>query len=567
MTDMVTEQAPLIQRYRAISKMSGGSLRETPFGVILFALAVHERTLALEIRRTHIRKTIILEDGIPFECQSNLLHETLAAFLVRRGVLSDFQSNECLHEAARRQVRLGEVLMERALLDAVGLYRALQQNLAQRLLECFTWADGEFRIRAEFSEPSSSMSINVPQLVFTGITKFAPREQIRSGVGPLLGRRLVLHPSPPVSPSSLKASSGQKGVMDAVFQRLLAGELLPANLIEDDGALRVLYALSVIGIVVPSNEPLTTDAPAEGARGIPSLEAAAASPAAPQAAQGVPDSHRFVWGGDDTLEDLDPLDSVFESLWVEEPVEIEIELAPDPPRCEVSAPEVPADVRDRRRICNEIMSDYVTHKDKDPFEFLGVPGDASATQIRDRYIQLCKKYAPWRFEAPPFKAVAEKADELLRAAIFAFDELKDQKRRKQLLAEREDHMPSRGRLLPSSHFASTTEELAETYCQRGYELMATGNFGAASDLFSLALDSSPENRSYAIELSYSHFRDSPSDAAQVLRELKAISNEDPRCVQAQLYAAEVAHALGELEAAEAYFLRGCEIWASGAAGE
>jgi len=566
---MVMERIPLLEHYRAISKLPAGSLRDTPFGVVLFAFAVHDRTLAFEIRRTHIKKTIILEDGIPFECHSNLLHETLAEFLVRRGVLGEFQAKECLAEAARRQVRLGEVLMERALLDAVGLYKALQQNLAQKLLECFTWADGEFRIRPEFVEASSSMSINVPQLVFTGITKFAPRDQIKSEVSPLLGQRLVLNPSPPALVSSLKAPAAQKDVMDAVFQRLQAGELLPANLIQDDGALRVLYALSVIGIVVPSNEPMPARSRAGAVRESPPLEVAAPRPAAaaaPSNARGVPSPDALVWGRDDTPEGHDPLDSVFESLWVEDPVEVEIEIevTPDPPRCEVSAPEAPADVRDRRRVCNEIMTDYLTHKDKDPFDFLGVPSDASTTQIRDRYIQLCKKYAPWRFEAPPFQAVSEKADELLRAAIFAFGELKDEKRRKDLLAQRGDRTPKRGQILPSSHFASATEELAETYCQRGYELMATGNFGAASDLFSLALGSDPENRTYAVELAYVHFRESPSSAPQVLEELEAIASEDPGCVRACLYAAEVAHALGELEAAEAYFLRGCQAWGGSA---
>jgi len=566
---MVMERIPLLEHYRAISKLPTGNLRETPFGVLLFAFAIHERTIAFEIQRTHIKKTIILEDGIPFECHSNLLHETLAAFLVRRGVLSDFQAKECLAEAALREVRLGEVLMEKALLDAVGLYKALQQNLAQKLLECFTWADGEFRIRPELSEASSSMSINVPQLIFTGITKFAPQDQVKSGAGPLLEQRLVLNPSPPASLSALKASAAQTGAMNAVFQRLQTGEPLPASLIEDDGALRVLYALSVIGTVVSSSDPLLKGPPPEAVRRSPPLEMEAA-PLTPTAARSdarggcSPDA--LVWGRDDTPEDRDPLDSVFESLWVDDPVEveIEIELTPDPPRCEVSASDAPVDVRDRRRVCNEIMTDYLTHKDKDPFDFLGVSADASSTLIRDRYIQLCKKYAPWRFEAPPFQAVSEKADELLRAAIFAFGELKDEKRRNELLEQRGGRTPKRGQLLPSSHFANAAEELAETYCQRGSELMATGNFGAARDLFSLALNSDPENRAYVVELAYAHFRESPSNAPQVLRELEAISSQDPGCVQACLYAAEVAHALGELERGEAHFLRGCETWAGGA---
>jgi hypothetical protein len=354
--------------------------------------------------------------------------------------------------------------------------------------------------------------------------------------------------------------------MDAVFQQLQTGGPLPANLARDEGVLRVLYALSVIGIVIPSSESLP-EIPAP--RTVPEsppleLETASPVPAATQLeARGEFGPRAPVWGAEEASEDDDPLDSLFESLWVDDPVEveIEIELTPDPPRCEVSAPDAPADVRDRRRVCNEILSDYLTHRDKDPFDFLGVPSDAPGTLIRHRYIELCRKYAPWRFEAPPFQAVAEKADELLRAAILAFGELKDDERRNELLARRGDRTPKRGQILPSSHFADAAEELAETYCERGYELMATGNFGAASDLFSLALNSDPENRAYAVELAYVHFRESPSNAAQVLKELTAISSEDPGCVQAYLYAAEVAHALGELEAAEAYFLRGCQAWA------
>jgi hypothetical protein len=263
---MEMERILTLEHYRAISKMRSGTLRETPFGVILSAFSIHQRTLVLEIRRTHIKKTIILEDGIPFECHSNLLHETLAAFLVRRGVLSDFQAKECLDQAARREVRLGEVLMERDLLDAVGLYKALQQNLAQKLLECFTWADGEFRVQPEFADASSSMSINVPQLIFTGITKFAPQDQISSGAGPLLEQRLVLNPSPPAPSSALKVSAAQRGAMDGLFERLQAGEPLSATLVQDDGVLRVLYALSVIGIVVPSNQPLREPPPARTPR-------------------------------------------------------------------------------------------------------------------------------------------------------------------------------------------------------------------------------------------------------------------------------------------------------------
>ena len=130
------------------------------------------------------------------------------------------------------------------------------------------------------------------------------------------------------------------------------------------------------------------------------------------------------------------------------------------------------------------------------------------------------------------------------------------------MATREDRAPKRGQFLPESHFASGAEELAVSYCQRGHELMDTGNFGAASDLFSLALASDPDQSAYAVELAYAHFRESESNAGQALSELERVLSQDPGCVQALLYAAEVTHAVGQLQRAESYFLRGCEVWAS-----
>ena len=80
--------------------------------------------------------------------------------------------------------------------------------------------------------------------------------------------------------------------------------------------------------------------------------------------------------------------------------------------------------------------------------------------------------------------------------------------------------------------------------------------------FSLAMASDPENAAYAVELAYAHFRESPRNAEQSLKELERVLSQDRGCVQALLYAAEVAHALGELDRAEKCFLRGCALWAS-----
>jgi tetratricopeptide (TPR) repeat protein len=415
------------------------------------------------------------------------------------------------------------------------------------------------------------MSINVPQLIFTGITKFAPQAQVEAEVGNLLQERLVVQHACPIPLSSLKMSAAQGRLANEILRQLEAGAAQNARLIRDDGARRLLYALLTLGIVATADDrasetPHTHRFPEKP----PDGESVPLSVSVPVTVTSSASGSSEILAEDhgQMPEDDDPLDTVFDSLWVEEAVEVEveIEMAPDLPRYSVSAPDAPTAARDRRRLCNEIMADYLTVSDKDPFDLLGVAPDAPRPLIREKYVELCDKYAPWRFEAPQLRAVSEKADELLRAVILAFAELTDEKRRRELLARRENDAPKRGQILPASHFAAGAEELAGTYRQRGHELLTIGHFSAASDLFSLAADSDPENPAVIVDLLYAHARQSRESAARSLQELASILERDPACTQACFYAAEIAHSLGHLDRAETYFSRGCELWSAERAG-
>lgn len=76
---------------------------------------------------------------MPVDCRSNLLHETLSRFMVARGDLTDEVSQECLNKSIVRGLQLGEVLILEGLITASELYRVLQQSLAKKLLDGFTW--------------------------------------------------------------------------------------------------------------------------------------------------------------------------------------------------------------------------------------------------------------------------------------------------------------------------------------------------------------------------------------------------------------------------------------------
>src|SRR5947209_5394804 len=244
---------PSPRQLEEIAELRAGSLPEVPFAPLLLALAQQRRTLVLEVRRRQVWKRILLEDGVPVDCRSNLAHETLGRYMVLEGRLSEEEFTASLSKSAARGVPLGEVLLEHGLVTAVELFRILQQNLAKKLLDLFTWNEGEFRWLEEPPSSGSSLKVKVPQLILTGVTKFAPQEEVDMSVGPLVGKRLVLNPRPPFPLDDLRLHARQAQLAEALRPGRRMGELAEATGLPVDEIARVLYALSILGVVVAAD--------------------------------------------------------------------------------------------------------------------------------------------------------------------------------------------------------------------------------------------------------------------------------------------------------------------------
>ncbi|MFY9823609.1 MAG: DUF4388 domain-containing protein, partial [Thermoanaerobaculia bacterium] len=292
---------PTARQLQEISQLREGSLREVPFAALLLAHAQHRHTLVLEVRRRQVWKRILLEDGVPVDCRSNLAHETLGRYMVLEGKLGEEEFTASLSKSAARGVPLGEVLLENGLVSPVELFRILQQNLAKKLLDLFTWNEGALRWLEETPQSASSLKVKVPQLILTGVTRFAPQEEVDMAVGPLVGTRLVLNPRPPFSLDEIRLNPRQTQLAEALRPGRRMGELAEATGLPVDEITRLLYALCVLGVVVNADTvpkeligagpPLRLAPAATGAIPLPSLPApppAAAEPAKPPPASTVP---------------------------------------------------------------------------------------------------------------------------------------------------------------------------------------------------------------------------------------------------------------------------------------
>ena len=133
---------PRPEQLETIARVTEGNLTEIPFAVLLHSMAVPRRSAVLELARKAVTKVVILEKGVPVECRSNLLHETLGQVLVDREMITDEQRQRCLNQSVSGERHLGEILIDHALITPSELFRTLQQTLARKLLHIFTWRSG-----------------------------------------------------------------------------------------------------------------------------------------------------------------------------------------------------------------------------------------------------------------------------------------------------------------------------------------------------------------------------------------------------------------------------------------
>lgn len=518
---------PTPERLDELARQREGNLQDTPFATLLFAHAAQRKTLVIELKRRQLWKKIVLENGVPVDCRSNLAHETLGRYMVTEGKLSEEDFNTYLGRSAAHGVPLGEVLLEQGVVTAVELFKLLQANLGKKLLDLFTWQEGDFRTLPDVPDVDSSLKVRVPQLIVTGITKLAPQEQVDMAVGPLVGQKLVLHPSPFYSLDEIRLNASQSKLAEAIRPGRRMGELAEATGLPFDEITRMLYALCVLGVVVPADslprgmQPAASIPPPRpsltetGAIGVPVTQAAApASPAAVAAP------------------------------------------APAP-----AAPAVSAAELERRR--NEIMQAYLSYRRQDSFDLLGLPEEATVPAIEARFLEFARKFAPWTLDHPDLLAMEERARDLFLAGARAFAELADTEQRNTLLFRRKTLRDERARRPAADSFAIKTDLLdSELQFKKGLALLQAGKYRDAEMLLEFAADCDPTNSLYAAELAHCRVLNNPGSAGtakRALRDLEETLRRDPNCGLAALYAGEIAGEVGDRDGAEAHLRRAIKL--------
>jgi tetratricopeptide (TPR) repeat protein len=272
------------QQLDTLLKQRQGSLAETPYAVLLLALALRESPSTLRLRHNQLEKEVFFEDRSPVECRSNIATEILGRYLVSTGRLSKETEVKAFSESAARRVPLGEVLVEWNLITPTELYRSLQQNLGRKLLEPFSWKNGTYQISFDAPATASPLRVRVPQLIVTGIMKVEHQETADAAAAAVKGKYVTLATEPLVRADDIRLTPQQQQVIETARAGATLDEIRASSGLEDDDLNRIVYALLLLGVLAVTDERVPWTPPFDvEVVAVPALEPVSFTPPSPSA--------------------------------------------------------------------------------------------------------------------------------------------------------------------------------------------------------------------------------------------------------------------------------------------
>jgi hypothetical protein len=415
-----------------------GPLWEGVVPGVLRRLYVGRRTGSLTFVREDERRGVHFRRGNIVNADTNVRDDRLGAVLVRSGRLAEADRRRAEGFAIRDRKRFGAVLVDLGLLDRPGLEEALALHVDTVLSKVFAWTDGRYEFRHYEELPLGgaevTLRVSTGDLILQAARSVQDPDVVRYNLGDL-DRVLVASSDPLLRFQRIRLAPLDGYVMSRVDGVLSAREIVqlipsPARDVE-----RSLFGLLSTGIVEyrgTERRPSPSRPTAKGAvvaprSPLPAGDAPAATAPPPGAAPGAappgPSSSSIdnilverpgpeeipageptvVLGaaGSDEAASLDPTivlpdASLLAGMRGEPTVILDNprfdEQPPIDPTVVVGNVTDPLPSAELRRL--EVMETYEGLGNRDHFELLGVPRDATEAQVREAYFRLAKRFHP-----------------------------------------------------------------------------------------------------------------------------------------------------------------------------
>ncbi len=482
-----------------------GQLEDTPFPVLLLDLHRAQFSGWVRLSRERASKSFLFRNGVPIFAESNLTSESLGVQLMDAGEISRGDYSRVIERVEKDGCKEGKALLELELIEARGLFVALKEQIRKRLLECFGWNRGSFRIEPGDPPPEETTPFRTELygLLQQGIAAYWPSDRILAEFGDHMGQIARRNARVPRIEPLLDADESTNAFIDALDgSRNLWQALQCASSQKSLAAAWVLHALRAIEYGAPDESTASADESGSGDLEIYFSDLAQESSRAR------------------------------ERLTVDADAKRSSESAPNRSDSETAA-----------ALRRSIAEKFEQIDELDHYALLGVDRHSDANAFKRAYLAAAKDYHPDALARLHIDGEVRAQVNAVFAAIGrAYAVLNNADRRREYDAN-----------LEGDELGLDAEQIAtaETLFRKGEILLRLGNFRGALEFLQPAVDIYPQEADYQNALGWALYKQMPSDPAAARTHLEAALELASEDATIQFRLSVVLRALGESdEAAE-----------------
>jgi len=232
-----------------------GSLARQPFARVLQRVYSARLSGSLLLARDSTKKIVNFDGGYPVSVRSNMLSECLGQILLEQRLITSETLEESLRRMKETHRHQGEVLVAMGALSPYNLSRALMLQMEAKLLEVFSWTDGDFMFKKEISRQEAPMRLeSTPAaLILEGIRRHYDAERIHAVLDPLSGQYLMPNSDPRRRLQDITSDPNERRFIDGLDGTIKLEAALASSPISIDRARLLLVAMSEAGMIAPSH--------------------------------------------------------------------------------------------------------------------------------------------------------------------------------------------------------------------------------------------------------------------------------------------------------------------------
>ena len=190
---------------RLLPPDSTGDLSLTSTMRAIADLAVMAETGLVRFARGSQAKDVYLVRGAPESVNSNMSGDRFGEYLVTRGFLRLSDLERALAEMPRFSGKLGEALVGLGFMRPLDVFRLLSQQVRERVMELFTWTEGEFSFFRGLQNPVAAFPLGLNSFEILGAGVLALSYDFLAGrFAPLAGFRPRAMPNPRINPEAFR---------------------------------------------------------------------------------------------------------------------------------------------------------------------------------------------------------------------------------------------------------------------------------------------------------------------------------------------------------------------------